>query len=105
MDSLQGILRQLRQEFSKLWGKKLSAVYLYGSRARGDAHPDSDVDVLVVIRGDFDYFDMLHSADPIISKLSLENDVVIILSLASEEQFKSSQLSLFRNVRKEGVPV
>ena len=105
MDGLSDILQQLRQEFAELWGNKLSDVYLYGSYARGDAQPDSDVDVLAVIHGDFDYFDMLHSADAIVSKLSLDNDIVIMLSLASDEQLKNSQLSLFRNIRQEGVPV
>ncbi|MBW3534989.1 MAG: nucleotidyltransferase domain-containing protein, partial [Gemmatimonadetes bacterium] len=28
---------------------EVRAVWLYGSRARGDARPDSDVDVLVVL--------------------------------------------------------
>ena len=102
---LSRVLHQLRQEFTRLWGSRLSAVYLYGSQARGDAQPDSDVDILAVIRGDFDYFEILHSADAIVSRLSLENDLVITLSLASDEQLKNSQLSLFRNVRQEGVPV
>ena len=105
MNDLISVLRQLRQEFSKLWGDELSAVYLHGSRARGDAHPDSDVDVLAVIHGDFDYFDMLHSADAIVSKLSLENDIVITISLASDAQFTTSQMPLFRNIRREGVAV
>jgi len=105
MNDLSGVLHQLRQEFTRLWGNRLSAVYLYGSQARGDAQPDSDVDILAVIRGDFDYFEMLHSTDAIVSRFSLENDIVITLSLASEEQLKNSQHSLFRNVRQEGVPV
>ena len=33
------------------FGEDLVAVWLYGSRARGERHPESDVDVLVVIRG------------------------------------------------------
>jgi predicted nucleotidyltransferase len=102
---LSPILHQLRQEFTQLWGSRLSAVYLYGSQARGDAQPDSDVDILAVIRGDFDYFEMLHSTDAIVSRLSLENNLVITLSLASEDCLKNSPLSLFRNVRQEGVPV
>ncbi len=104
-NDLSRVLQQLRQELSKLWESRLSAVYLYGSQARGDAQPDSDVDILAVIQGDFDYFEMLHSADAIVSRLSLENDMVITLSLASGEQLNHSQLSLFRNVRQEGVPV
>jgi predicted nucleotidyltransferase len=105
MNDLSGILYQLRQEFSILWGSRLSAVYLYGSQARGDAQPDSDIDILAVIQGDFEYFEMLHSADAIVSQLSLDHDIVITLSLATEAQLKNSQLSLFRNVRQEGVPV
>ena len=31
---------------------ELAQVVLYGSPARGEAHPDSDVDVLVVVKGD-----------------------------------------------------
>jgi predicted nucleotidyltransferase len=38
---------------------RLEAIYLYGSQARGDARPDSDIDVMIVLRGDFDYFDMV----------------------------------------------
>ena len=105
MDDLSTVLYQLRQEFTRLWEGKLSAIYLYGSQARGDHHPDSDVDIMAVIKGDFDYFETLHSADAIVSQLSLENDIVITLTLASEEQLNNSQHSLFRSVRKEGIPV
>jgi predicted nucleotidyltransferase len=36
-------------------GRQLDAAYLYGSRARGDARPDSDWDVLVMLRDDADW--------------------------------------------------
>jgi predicted nucleotidyltransferase len=29
------------------------AIYLFGSRARGDAHPDSDYDLLIVVPDEF----------------------------------------------------
>jgi predicted nucleotidyltransferase len=32
-------------------GKRVSRVILFGSRARGDARPDSDFDLLIVVRG------------------------------------------------------
>lgn len=40
-----------RAELERRFGGRVRAVTLFGSRARGDAEPDSDVDVLVVIDG------------------------------------------------------
>ncbi|RKY14499.1 MAG: nucleotidyltransferase domain-containing protein, partial [Planctomycetota bacterium] len=45
------ILDEFKKRLAQLCGKRLSAIILYGSQARGDANEDSDIDVLVVIRG------------------------------------------------------
>ncbi|MEG4457023.1 nucleotidyltransferase domain-containing protein [Microcoleus sp. N9_A1] len=50
-DKLKTILTQLRSQFEQLYGDRLTQMVLYGSQARGDAHPDSDIDVLVVLKG------------------------------------------------------
>ena len=39
----------LRDELEAALGSNLERVILYGSRARGDEDPDSDLDVLVVV--------------------------------------------------------
>jgi len=44
------VLSRFRQELDKLYGDRIERVVLYGSRARGDAHPDSDYDVAVFLR-------------------------------------------------------
>lgn len=38
-----------------LYGDRLRHVVLFGSHARGEAHPESDVDVLVVLGDEVDY--------------------------------------------------
>jgi uncharacterized protein len=43
------VLVRFRQEVGEAYGTKLERVVLFGSRARGDARPDSDYDIAVFI--------------------------------------------------------
>ena len=44
------ILRRLRISLEKTYGRRVERVVLFGSRARGDARPDSDYDVAVFLK-------------------------------------------------------
>lgn len=45
------ILARFRQALAEVYGDRLARVVLYGSRARGDARPDSDYDIAVFLKG------------------------------------------------------
>lgn len=42
-------LARFARDLRRHYGERLQGVYLFGSRARGDHRPDSDVDVAVVL--------------------------------------------------------
>jgi uncharacterized protein len=44
------ILRRFRAALTDIYGNQIDRVVLFGSRARGDARPDSDYDVAVFLR-------------------------------------------------------
>ncbi|HYZ20561.1 MAG TPA: nucleotidyltransferase domain-containing protein [Rhodopila sp.] len=44
------VLTHFRAAVTEIYGERLERVVLYGSRARGDAKPDSDYDVAVFIK-------------------------------------------------------
>src|SRR5690606_19899248 len=87
-DEVSEILRILRQELEEILGDELDAIYLYGSRARGDARPDSDIDVLIVLRDDFDYGALIDRTSEVVSSLSLRYDVVISRTFVSQDSFR-----------------
>jgi predicted nucleotidyltransferase len=43
------VLVRFRQALDEIYGTKLERVVLFGSRARGDARPDSDYDIAVFL--------------------------------------------------------
>jgi predicted nucleotidyltransferase len=102
---IKKVLRELKQGFHRIYGDALKEVYLYGSYARGDAQPESDIDVLLVLKGNFNYLEMLKLSDDFAVSVSLENDIVVSRAFASEQEFEKKQSPFLINVRREGIAV
>ena len=85
----------------------LYQMVLFGSRARGDAEPDSDFDLLVVLDGPAD-----RSARETVSdcawETGLEHGMVIVPIVVSRDEWERGpeRYSLLAEaIRAEGVPV
>jgi len=104
-DNLAAILAQLRRHLEALYGPRLVQMVLYGSQARGDAEPGSDIDVLVVLKGPVDAYEEIKRTSQFVADLSLRHNVVISRVFVSSERFIHEQSPLLMNVRREGVPV
>ena len=103
MNETTEILRKLQLELERLLGDKLNALYLYGSHARREATPDSDIDVLVVLNDEFDYIDMIWLTSYAVSDLSLEYDTLISLVFMPHIRYESEESPFLMNIRKEAV--
>ncbi len=96
------------EKFKRLVAQQVMVqeVRVFGSRARGDASEDSDLDVLVVV----DHLD--HDIDRYISECAWEagfpEDIVLMPVAITRDMLENSPLreSVFiRNVYREGVGV
>lgn len=101
------ILVRLKQELVTLYGPRLKQVLLYGSRARGDFHEDSDYDVLVVLDGPLDYWKELHQLAELSHDITWDTvksgtPVVASFKAVTEDQVQQ-RTGFMHNVRREAV--
>jgi len=105
IDELALVLQQLRAGLEAQYGDRLDRVLLYGSRARGDAGPESDVDVLVVLKGAVNPLAEIHVNEFLVADLSLENDLVILCLYMSADEFAHGDDPFLRNVRRDALTI
>jgi predicted nucleotidyltransferase len=104
-EQLKTILTELRNRFEDLYGERLVRMVLFGSQARGDAEPGSDIDVLVVLKGPVSPCDEIARTSESTADLSLQFNEVISCVFMDEERFLHRNGPLLRNIRREGVTI
>lgn len=104
-EKLTAILAEFRHYLEALYGERLVQIVLYGSQARGDARPGSDIDVLIVLKQPVNSSAEIERTSEFTSNLCLEHNVVISRTFVSAEQFQYENGGFFRNVRREGIAI
>jgi predicted nucleotidyltransferase len=84
------------------YGDRLQSVILFGSAARKNLTPDSDLDLLVVLQSPFDYFQELRTIVELLYSIQLEASHWISAKPASQSEFETGATQLYRNIQREG---
>ncbi|HSF85140.1 MAG TPA: UPF0158 family protein [Acidimicrobiia bacterium] len=92
-------------ELRDLYGNRLVQVVLYGSQARGEAGPQSDIDLLVVLRDMDSPWEELRRMDELLWRLSLKYDVTLSALPVTEPQFDQSGKPVLIEARSHGRTV
>lgn len=99
-------LEEIKNRLVKKYGNRLLLLKLYGSKARGDSHTDSDIDLLAVVKRDSlkirdEFFEETYE---VMSKYDFK--FLICLAVMGENEFqiyKNGNFSLYRNITREGI--
>lgn len=100
---LAAFVEHLRQRY----GDDLLRVRLFGSKARGDFHEESDFDLLIVLRMDHaDYRRHWNELVDLAWDIQLTHGIIISFVLKDESNYARMQrdgLLLARNIEQDGV--
>lgn len=98
--ALSALKKALEERF------KLIDFRVYGSKVRGEASPESDIDVMIEVE---DYNPAIESEiDDIVFKINIEHDCLISVVIFGRRELEEGPLGespLYKIIEKEGVKI
>ena len=96
------VLARFRSALDSLYGDRIERVILFGSRARGDAHADSDYDVAVFLKNFRDRWTDVDRLVPVVTDI-LYADGAFIHALPYAQGAYRDRTPLMHEIRREGL--
>ena len=97
------LLKEIKKRLQEAHGRRLKGVVLYGSAARGDAGPDSDIDVLVLLEDPIDFGRDLETNIDALYPLSVRLEKRISAKPVSIQEYRTENCPLFEHAKRDGI--
>jgi hypothetical protein len=98
----EGVAKRVASDLQRLYRRRLRSVIMIGPWARGDAHPESPLELLVVLDQMGDRWEEKRRMDPVMWRHSVRNDTVVTETPVSEAELGSGGTPLVARARIEG---
>jgi predicted nucleotidyltransferase len=102
-DTVRNALVEARERLRNLYGDRLHRLILYGSQARGDARPNSDVDLALVLEGPVDSYEASKQTSLITISIAGNHGVYISPLHLSQKEFANERQPIVEAVRQDGI--
>jgi predicted nucleotidyltransferase len=96
--------RAVAADLQELYGSRLVTVLVFGSRARGDADSESDLDLLVVLEGEVDPWAEHRRMEEILWKHTLGSGTLVSALPVAHARFEAPDEPVLIRARSEAVP-
>lgn len=97
------ILERFKQYCQQQYGQRLVKLVLFGSQARGDFKPSSDIDVLVVLEAPLDWNRNSQLVTEFIADVSIETGELISCIFMDSDRFQNAREFLLAAIRHDEI--
>jgi predicted nucleotidyltransferase len=97
------ILKRFRAAIDEMYGDRAERVVLFGSRARGDAHKDSDYDVAVFLRDMADRAAEMNRLADLSTKIIVDEDGPFIHAMPFRAGSYNERTPQMHEIRTGGI--
>jgi predicted nucleotidyltransferase len=97
------IAARARQGLRSVYGERLRAVYLYGSAARDQLTPDSDIDIAVILDHIPNRLAEHERTSLLGADLSLDYGTPVLFFFAEEADLNAGRFAIHRTIKEEGI--
>ncbi len=99
------LLMDIKSRLQDTYGKRLKGIVLYGSEARGNSKSESDIDLLVLLKGPIHLWQDISTITDTLYSLQLELDRPLSALPADVDAYDAQDRPLYRNAMNEGIRV
>ena len=103
---MKNLMEQYVEQVRQIYGSHVQQIILYGSYARGDFRPDSDIDIMILLdMSDLELKAYSQNLSYMTYDFNLDNDLDIKPIANSQEHFNKwvENYPFYTNVHNEGV--
>ena len=97
------VLKRFRAAVSEIYGDRVERVVLFGSRARGNAKPDSDYDVAVFLHDLADRFTEMNRLADLATDILCDGGPFIHAMPYRAGSYNDERMPLMHEIRADGI--
>jgi predicted nucleotidyltransferase len=105
MNDVNDIVQECSRILSGIYGKRFDGLLLYGSSVRGEDTEESDIDLLVLLKGDLDIWKEIGRVVDVLYPLQLRTNRLISAKPVRSDAYRSGAVEFYRSVMKEAIAV
>ena len=103
--TIDPVVKRYRAALDDMYGARLERVVLFGSRARGDAGPDSDYDIAVFLHAISDRFTEMNRLADLSTEILAEMGKFVHAMPYEAGAYNDERMPLMYEIRADGIVI